>query len=392
MKVSPFEKRVKRRVSGREQLFFIACTPGVKNVCLKEIETIADKPLAAEPVKGGIEVKGRMLEGLLLNLYLHSPLRILMRIDTFKADSFEKLEKKIENIDWVLYLPKNSSLTFNVTTRKSRLYHSDAIAERCKKVILKQLEVQNGFTSLADSRQTVYVNSENDKFTVSIDMSGETLFKRNIKTSVTAAPLRETLAFSMLYWAGFSTEDILLDPMCGSGTFSIEAAMMKSLIPPGFYRSFAFEQWPSFSRKAFQHVKKEAKQQFRFFPDRQIYASDLDENALKTVEENIQDNRFFKMIDVSKQDFFDLNPAAVFKDKKGVVMLNPPYGKRLYHQGDTTVFYKDIAQKLKKDFKGWRAGILLPLRQYHLFFGPGFKLYPVAHGGLDVFAAIGKIS
>ena len=391
MKISPFEKRVKRRIAGREHDFFAVCTPGLKKICLNEMLATGFDGKKLEPVQGGIEFQARLNTCTEFNLNLKSPLRILMRVGNFKADSFEKFEKKIESIDWVLYLPQNCSLKFNVTSKKSRLYHSDAIAQRCEKIILDQLQADITFTAKKRSTQTIYIRAENNFFTISLDTTGNLLFKRGIKKKVTKAPLRENIAFAMLWWAGFSNKDILIDPMCGSGTFSLEAAMIKTNVPPGFFRSFAFESWPGFSPKTFAYMKKEAQEKFFGFADKQIFASDINDTALAALEQNISNHDFCNIIEASKKDFFTINPLAISQRKKGVVMLNPPYGKRLEQEKDKILFYQEIGKKLKSDFKGWRVGIILPSRESKSLLRLKLELKPVFHGGLDIFAGIGKI-
>jgi len=391
MGTASYEKRLKRRITGREHLFFAVCPPGLKKLCHNEMLASGFLEDNLKITRGGIEFKARLNTCMQFNLNLRSPSRILMRISHFKADSFGKLEKKLAAIDWILYLTQNCSLKFNVTAKKSRLYHSDAIAQRCEKIIIDQLKANITFTAKNRSNQTIYIRAENNFFTISLDTTGDLLFKRGIKKKVTKAPLRENIAFAMLWWAGFSNKDILIDPMCGSGTFSLEAAMTKTNVPPGFFRAFAFESWPGFSPKTFAYMKKEAQKQFFGFADKQIFASDINDTALAALEQNISNHDFCNIIEASKKDFFTINPFAISQGKKGVVMLNPPYGKRLEQEKDTRLFYQEIGKKLKSDFKGWRVGIILPSRESKSFLRLKLELKPVFHGGLDIFAGIGKI-
>jgi len=393
MKPSSFEKRIKRRIIGREHDFFAVCSPGLKKICQSEMLALGLPEDHLKLIPGGIEFKSKPETCFLFNLYLGSPSRILMRISQFKADGFEKLEKKINAIDWVLYLPQNSDLKFNVTTKKSRLYHSDAIAQRCEKIIQNQLNSSFSFTSSAQTKstQTIYIKADYDDFTISLDSTGDLLFKRGIKQKVGKAPLRENLAFAMLFWAGFSKQDILIDPMCGSGTFSLEGAMMKTHLPPGFYRAFAFEKWPGFSKKTDAYLKKQAQKKLLTFPEKQIFASDIDEMAIAALEQNISNPLFSRIIDIRQQDFFSISPSRISQGKKGVIMLNPPYGKRLGEKKETQSFYREIGKKLSMDFKGWRAGIILPSRQDKSHLGLRLELKPIFHGGLDLFAGMGII-
>ena len=401
LKISAFEKRIKRRISGREHVFFAVCTPGLTKVCFNEMRRVGFAEKNLKITKGGIEFQARLDTCMFLNLNLRSPLRILMRISEFNVESFQKLEKKINSIDWILYLPQNCTLKFNVTCKKSRLYHSDAIAQRCEKIIHDQLQrSRNNFTAKNISKQNIYIRAENNHFTISIDTTGVLLFKRGIKKKVTRAPLRENIAYAMLSWAGFSNNDIpLIDPMCGSGTFCLEAAMLKSNIPSGFFRTFAFENWPGFKPKTFFYLKKQAQGKFIESSNKQIFASDIDATALTALEINLEQNRgsfnFANMIARSKQDFFSINPSDITSELssgiKGVVMLNPPYGKRLREKYDTSIFYQEIGRKLKKDFKGWQVGIVLPSRESKAYLDLKLELKPIFHGGLDIFAGIGKI-
>ena len=391
MKTSSFEKRVKRRIIGREHRFFAVCSPGLKTICRNEMLASGFPEDNIRVIQGGIEFKSKPETCMQFNLNLRSPLKILMRINQFKADSFRKLEKKIDAIDWILYLPQNSSPNFNVTSKKSRLYHSDAIAQRCEKIILNQLS--SGFTSSAKnkSNQTINIRAVHDDFTISLDSTGELLFKRGIKQKVSKAPLRENLAFAMLFWTQFSKDDILIDPMCGSGTFSLEAAMMKTKVPPGFFRSFAFENWPGFSPKTYAYLKKQAKKKLLPFSEKQIFASDIDDTALAALEQNISNHDFCHIIDTSKKDFFSINSSMISPGKKGVVLLNPPYGKRLGKKTNTQSFYREIGKKLAADFKGWRVGIILPSRPCKFYLELKLELKPIYHGGLDIFAGIGMV-
>ena len=391
MEPTAFEKRVKRRVSGREHDFFIVCSPGLERVCRSEMLTAGFPKDSLNLIEGGIEFTGRISDGAAMNLNLRSPSRILLRIGRFKADSFEKLEKKIRAIDFDLFLPKNASLKFSVTARKSRLYHSDAIAGRCEALILDQLASGAEFTADKASPQTVYIRADRDEFHISLDSTGDLLFKRGIKEKVTPAPLRENLAFALLFWAGFSATDILLDPMAGSGTFSLEAAMIKAGLPPGLFRSFAFESWPGFSPKAFAHLKKQAEENQVLVSGKEIFASDMDDHAIAVMQQNMSGHDFCQTIDLCQKDFFSLSPPMTAFGKKGVIMLNPPYGKRLGEKTGPKALYREIEKKLLSDFKGWRLGIILPSKE--VLPNPLLRLQwkPIFHGGLNIFAGTGVI-
>lgn len=388
MKKTAFEKQVKRRITARNFEFFAVCPPGLKGVCKNELRRLGLSEESLDQTKGGIGFFAPPSVCMELNLKLGSASRILMRIDGFKADTFRHLEQKMAGIDWHLYLPINVEPAFKVTCSKSALYHSDAVAQRCERIIRQHMSNAEGKTCPSKKhRQTIYIRAVQDRFTISLDSSGDPLYKRGIKKTTTPAPLRETIAFAMLKWTDFSADDILVDPMCGSGTFSLEAAMIKTGMPPGYTRSFAFQDWPGFSRKTFAWLKSQAKSNFIPYFRPEIFASDIGDNAVQALKHNASP-LFENLCAVYRSDFFSLAPPS---DKKGVIVLNPPYGKRLGENNQTSAFYRELSTKLKKDFKGWRAGIIFP--SVSLFKASGLSLipHPVFHGGLDVVAGTGII-
>jgi putative N6-adenine-specific DNA methylase len=388
---TPFTKRVKRRITARMQVFFAVCPPGLRSVCLRELNSL-DIPVSdIQLLPGGVAFSCRLNHACSANLWLRSPARILMRIARFKADRFHILEKKLKTIDWELFLPAGTQPAIQVTTHTSRLYHSDAIADRCRPIITAALGTtgtQTFGTPLQMIPQTVMIRAENDGFDISLDMSGIPLFKRGIKQQVTHAPLRENLAFAILDAAGFTPEDPLIDPMCGAGTFAIEGAMIQAHIPPGFFRSFAFETWPGFSPAAFAHAKSLAAG--HFCPAGPVFASDTDPGALAALRSNLARQPFLTPVQASRQNFFDMLPDRMTK-KKGVVVLNPPYGRRLEQDQNTKKLYRQISQKLAADFKGWRVGLVFPKKHMADLNHPGLAGFGFFHGGLDLAAGIGII-
>ncbi|MCF6248965.1 MAG: RNA methyltransferase, partial [Desulfobacula sp.] len=225
--MNAFEKRLKRRVTGREHPFFAVCPPGLTAFCKNEILATGFDPDKLAITRGGVEFNCKPDTCMQLNLKLGSPSRILMRISQFKADNFGKFEKKMAGIEWELFLPENCSPNFKVTTKKSALYHSDAIALRSETILRQKsgLGEKKNIRQNQNTAQTIFIRADHDHFTISLDTSGDLLFKRGIKKQVSQAPLRETLAFAMLTWANFSAKDILIDPIFGSVPFSLEGSM-----------------------------------------------------------------------------------------------------------------------------------------------------------------------
>ncbi len=387
MKKTAHEKRIKRKIIAREHTFFASCAPGLKKFLANEI---IDHNLSSKKIilkQGGVEFFGKVHDCYLANLYLRCPIRILMRIPEFKAENFSTLEKKLDKYDFELLLQKNAKLNFHVSTKNSRLYHSDAIAQRAETIISNKLLTHENI--LSNTKDTIshdiFIRAENNRFEISIDSSGELLHKRSVKEMTTNAPLRENLAWAMLLSTQFSKDDILIDPMCGSGTFSLEAAMFKQNIPPGFFRNFAFQSWQCFREEKWSYLKKQAQDKFESNIKKEIFASDIDNIAISAFKKNIQKHNLRKSIEIREHDFFNTKPEE-FTTKKGVIVLNPPYGKRIGTKQDITSFYNEIGKKLKQDFKGWRVGIIMPekylLKKYNFQKSAIKSFY---HGGLDIF-------
>ena len=390
---SPLFKRIKRHVIGRERGFFAATPPGFEPVCLQELLELEPVAGKACPTPGGVEFEGRLDACYHANLNLRSANRILMRIQTFKSTNFRQLEKKLRDIAWELYLPPGSLLNVHVTTKHCRLHHSDAIAERFHQAIAGQLsgiEPDEKTPKVASAEQNIYVRGKDDRFSVSIDSSGDILYKRGLKKHTGKAPLRETLAATALLLAGYDGRDPLLDPMCGSGTFSLEGALMAKRIPAGWFRDFAFMGWPSFRRQRWTYIRRQAESHF-VQPDRPlIFASDIDPGACRKLERCVQKHDLTDAVQVHQKDFFDIDPRKL-TDHTGVICINPPYGRRLGGRQESEKFFHAICNKLKQEYRGWKLVLLAPNRKIAKTVPLEVKSYPILHGGLKLALLVGKI-
>jgi putative N6-adenine-specific DNA methylase len=203
--------------------------------------------------------------------------------------------------------------------------------------------------------------------------------------------LRETIAAAILKWAGYTGQEILLDPMCGSGTISLEAALISRNIPPGWYRGFAFMSWPCFRLKRWLFIKKEAEKTFCSPSEPRIFASDINQRLIEILHSNAATHGLDKAIQCTCANFFDISPWQL-SQKKGMIVLNPPYGKRLSNKKNSLKLYRDIIQKLQADFRGWKVVlIMLDLECLSQVSFP-YRLQPFFHGGLRLHALIGAIN
>lgn len=346
-----------------------------------------------EIVSGGLQFKSKISGCYQANLHLRMANRVLMRLTEFKATNFRQLEKKLMHFPWELYLPASSDLGFNVKARHSRLYHTSAIAKRLDTCI--QYRRSKSTPEETDPRedpcrQTIYLRAVNDLFVLSLDSSGDLLFKRGLKQNVGNAPIRETLAAAILKLADYDITRPLLDPMCGSGTFSLEAAMLTKNIPAGFFRGFNFHHWPVFSEAQWRHYKNKAQNGIKPIQTVRIFSSDINSKQINALGNVATRFEIADALNIETCDFFDLTPQK-YALKPGLMVLNPPFGLRLNKDKSTKSFYTDIIKKLKSDFQQWRVAILVKDKAIIKRFPHHFRRFSFLHGGIDLTLLIGTI-
>lgn len=389
---TPVNKRVKRHVIGREHRFFVAAAPALAGLCEQETKDILgpDHQLQSQP--GGMEFSGRLSDAHRLNLLSRFSNRILMHLTAFKATNFRKLEQKLAAIAWDLYLYRDSPLKVRVNVHKCRLYHTKAVVEIVLKQVRRHLE-QFGLPPAPDQKfdqyQQLFIRGKDDTFSVAIDSSGDHLYKRGLKTHGGRAPLRENLAAAVLALADYNGREPLLDPMCGSGTFSLEAALQAAAIPPGWFRNYAFMQWPSYIHRRWQYLLDQQKKVRNAPVGHLILAADTDSEACDNLRQCIQSNGLADLVQVAEQDFFKLQPSH-WTDQKGLIVLNPPYGRRL-EIDSVKKSLTPIIDRLQTTYSGWRLALIAPRKLLASIKAIPLKTYPLIHGGLRVAAGVGKI-
>ena len=386
-------KRIKRHVIGRTRSYFIACPPGFETLCAKELASLALNVQQTSVIPGGVEFKGRLDDCYLANLNLRTATRILLRLDAFKASNFKQLEKRLAEIPWELYLSHQSTFKIHTTVKHCRLYHTGAIENRFLE------SIANGLPAIATiegddpdpaSPQQIFVRGGDDHFTVSLDSSGDNLYKRGLKKHTGRAPLRETLAAASLLLAGYSGVEPLVDPMCGAGTYSLEAALIAKKIPPGWFREFAFMQWPAYRAKRFGYLKRQFEDSF-VQPERpSIFASDKDPLACGRLEQCTRQFGLSDTVSINNADFFELVPGN-FTDRPGLVAINPPYGRRIGTRQESVEIFQAICDNLAREYKGWKLVLIAPGKLLEKKVPFKLKTYPLFHGGLMLKLMVGKI-
>src|SRR2546427_10819675 len=318
-------RHVPQDVVEQGAMLFAVCAPGLEPVLASEIRALG---FPGRALAGGVEAEGDLREAMRLNLWLRPGGRVFVRLgEPFRATTFAELVRQASALPWERFLRKRGRVAFRVTCRKSRLYHSDAVAER----LHTALESRTRFpVPLADGSgaevpapaQLFLARFEHDVCTVSVDSSGALLHQRGWRGPQAKAPLRETLAAALLLGAGFTGEEPLCDPLCGSGTIAIEAALIAMRRAPGIARAFAFQCWPEFSARQWEHLTVSARKQERPLPAR-IEASDQEAGAVAATSENA--SRAGVEIAAIQRRLADLPPDP----GGGLIACNAPYGVRI---------------------------------------------------------------
>lgn len=378
------ERRLRQHVLAPSREFRAICAPGLEAIVASELHMLGIEVLQCE--LGGVDFQARFKDVCIMQSRARTPARLLMRLGTFKCENFLHLGKGLAAIPWELYLPGQCTVTVEVTCKQSRLYHSDAVRERAECQLNDYLAswppLPHGTPETI--RQTIYLRLDNDRCTASIDLSGELLHKRGYERFVEEAPIRENLAAALLLAANFSQASTLYDPMAGSGTFSLEAAQWLHGPEPGDLRLFASHGQPAFAEAAYRHAWTHKAPLFAQGPS--LHCSDRDAKALRTIAHNVSASKTTAWIEASAQDFFALPPAPT----GALLMLNPPYGKRL--QANVLSLYKEIGKKIHRDFASSSYAIIAPTSECRqaLALQPDITL-EFRNGGLPVHALIKKI-
>ncbi|MFH0974407.1 MAG: hypothetical protein V1874_01330 [Spirochaetota bacterium] len=387
------ERRIRQHIQAGKHIFFAIVQPGFEETALQEILCKDVQLSDIKITEGGIEFSAGIKDIWELNFTSGCLTRILMRIGVFKALYFEKFREKIESVPWELYLKPEQTPGFSIKCRHSRLYHTGRIEEECGKGILSRMEKVYPATAREESsevnRPTVYVRFEDDICTVSIDTTGEPLYRRGFRTHIAKAPMRETLASCILREAGVEKFDALLDPMCGSGVIPLEGALISRGIPAGMCRYFAFEDWPGHREKAFNYLKKKIiKKSKSGSTGFAVYASDIDEKAVETARYNFGTSGIAGDVEISCSDFFSLKRKD-FPEEKLLIAFNPPYGERIGLK-DVTQLYRQIGIKLRSGFSGSVCAVIVPGIKAEKALGISpIKRIQFINGGIRVALVIG---
>ena len=374
---------------------FAIVAPGLEPFALAEAQALGLNAVAEE---GGLAWSGDARSALLANTALRIASRVLVRLASFEARSFAELERHARRIAWGRVLRAGDAVRFRVTCKKSKLYHSDAVAQRLADAAMRVVpgvraeggsatedEIDDGDEDVS----LIVVRLMRDRCTVSADSSGALLHRRGYRQATAKAPLRETIAAAMLAASEWDNTSPLVDPLCGSGTIPIEGALQARQIAPGAHRRFAMERWPTVAPSLGERVRAELAERARPRADAEIVGSDRDAGAIAAASSNAERAGVSEDIVVAVRSL----SAAVFPDAaRGWIVTNPPYGVRVGEADRVRDLWAQLGNVLRDRAPGWRLALLSPdtalERQLKI---PLRAAASISNGGIPVRIMIGDV-
>ncbi|MCC6244442.1 MAG: hypothetical protein IT353_16485 [Gemmatimonadaceae bacterium] len=371
---------------------FAIASPGFAPLLAAELSALGVP--VAEVEAAGVSFRATPEQLILVNLWSRLASRVIVRLAHFTARDFATLEKQAARVPWTSVVAPGSTVRFRVTCRKSKLYHSDAVAERVARgvsgavksatVIVSGRGVEpdepTGDASVLDEQddrpleravvapavvaptdQLIIVRFEHDECTISADTSGDLLYRRGWRQAIAKAPLRETLAAAMLAACEWDGTSALVDPFCGSGTIGIEAALRLRNIAPGQHRTFACERWPAMSPAMVRAQRDAAAALARPSTGVPIVLRDRDAGACAAALANAQRAGVADDVEITQQPLSDTDLRTI--GTGGLVLTNPPYGFRVSEGHDLRALFARLGDIIREGGPQWQLAALVPDRR-----------------------------
>ena len=318
------------------------CHFGMEAVLKREIQKLGYDILKVED--GKVTFAGDEAAIVRANIFLRTTERILIKIGSFKATTFDELFEGTKALPWEQFIPEDGKFwVAKATSIKSKLFSPSDIQSIMKKAMVDRLKKKYNVNWFPEDGASfpLRVTIMKDVVTVGLDTSGDSLHKRGYRQATVKAPITETLAAALIMLTPWKWDRILVDPFCGSGTFPIEATMIGANIAPGMNRSFSAEDWTHLiPKKAWYDAANEAEDQIRRDIEMDIQGYDIDPGAIKAAMENA------RLAEVDHLIHFQQRPVSQLSHRKkyGFVITNPPYGKRLEEEEDMPALYREIGE------------------------------------------------
>jgi len=361
--------------------YFASCPRGLEAILSGELTALGAGDIKV--VDGGVKFESSTEVMYRANLTSRIATRILCRVANGNYKTEDDLYNAALNVKWANLFDVSYGIKVSTTGVKCPLKSLDFMTLRIKDAICDQFRIQVNArpnVEIRDPDIRIHLYLEADYFDLYIDTSGQPLYQRGFRKSSVEAPIRENLAAGILALSGWKPGEPLLDPMCGSGTFLIEAAMISLNQAPGLKRRFGFENWSNFDSILFKSIKSEYQLNIKPVVFSHIYGSDEDLRAIRVTKSNLEEAGLKSAVELSCKSFNDI----VVPTKEGVLITNPPYGVRIGEDEDLAKAYPLWASTMKKKLSGWRTYFLTSdLRMPKLMRLSPSKKTPLYNGALD---------
>ncbi len=330
------------------------CPHGLEEILVEELRGLGVEEAMQHKRAVAFKADKEMLYK--INLHSRLAIKILCPMFEFFAKHPEELYKKVKAFDWSEVLSLDQTFAIQTTVNSEHFTHSQYVALKAKDAIVDQFYDRVNKRPDVDPKHPhikIHIHINDKECTVFLDSSGDSLFKRGYRVHTGIAPINEVLAAGMLVLSGWDPTTPLIDPMCGSGTIVIEAAMMATNTPPGILREeFGFMNWPDYDAELWEKVRKEGIAQIKK-SEAQIFASDKALSVLKYAEQNAAEIELDEVIEFKRKDFMHLDAPA----EGGMIITNPPYDERIEIE-DNEAFYKAIGDQFKQSYQGYTAWLI----------------------------------
>ena len=347
-------RNIKRHLWAPTHTFTAVVSPGLEAALADELAEAGFE--GVKPMKAGVEFTGRPGELYRANLMSRISERLWWRIMDLRDRGPALLEGRLDRTRWEFYLYQDTPIEIIVSGPGLKLSRRRAIEKVLRRAVAGRRDKMATAAKTAPT-QRILVRLFNRRWHISLDSSGERLHRRGYRLATAKAPIRETLAAAVLRLAGYDPRKPLWDPMCGAGTFAVEAAMIARNMAPGPGRSFNFQSWPNFRPKTWKHLLENARSRALDKAPAPIMAADLSAGAVKAAKANAQRAGVRNDLLMARADFFEAGPPH---GGPGLVVINPPYGRRVQSPGRIARFYEDLGRRLIEAFADWRLAVVVP--------------------------------
>ena len=361
--------------------YFATCPRGLEALLVNELQLCSAKSI--KPTDGGVSCLGEISVCYQANLHSRIATRILWQVTRGKYLNEEDLFNAAYKVNWPNWFDVKHDFMVKVTGVKCPLKSLEFATLKIKDAICDKFRLSVGSRPYIDTKTPavrIHAYLTADEFIYYVDTSGNALYQRGNRKASIEAPLRENLAAGILQLSGWQVGQPLLDPMCGSGTFLLEAAMMALRIAPGSKREFGFEKLKNFESDTWKKIKNSAQKAILPATFQKIYGSDIDLRSVRVAKQNLTEAGFGDAVQLAHVDLLEAIPPS----DQGVLVTNPPYGVRIGEDEELAVFYPKLGEALKRKFAGWNAYFLTnDLRMPKLMRLAPSKKTPLFNGPLE---------